>query len=357
MEHMNYAKYILLALNRKYPPQRLTMVKIYHGYFTKMGIPFRLFVADSKSDDERIVRAGSASSPSLFMREALFAFRLMQYVIRHRKEIRYVHLINPVLFCQTPILSARLVGVPIVFDLRSAPIMANPFKYVVLWLLDVLSLLFCSRIVVLCKKMLEEKYGGFFLGKSVELPLGFVPREPTADRDIGADNVLKFVMPTTLHRTRRLEVIFEAFKGLPQHHLYLYGDGPELAELKSAYGGWPNIHLMGYCPYEELVDKLPEFDCGVAFIPRTPYYEYQPPLKTIEYLGAGLPVIATNTYGNRIYVNEQNGVLIDDTTEALRQALVEMKPADYDRGRIRRGVERYKWDTILQSVFESELGL
>jgi len=143
---------------------------------------------------------------------------------------------------------------------------------------------------------------------------------------------------------------------MPDMHLYLYGDGGEYENIKAQYSKHTNIHLMGSIPYNELMQKLPSYDYGIAFIPRMDYYEYQPALKSIEYIGAGLPVIATNTHGNRVYIDKSNGLLIDDTTEALKESLQKICTTSYDRLSIHNNAMKYTWGDITKKTFE-RLGL
>ena len=58
-----------------------------------------------------------------------------------------------------------------------------------------------------------------------------------------------------------------------------------------------NIKIHKKIPNAKLQSKLSHFTYGLSYIP-IDLYNFAPPLKTIEYLAAGLTVLATNTDGN-----------------------------------------------------------
>ena len=71
---------------------------------------------------------------------------------------------------------------------------------------------------------------------------------------------------------------------------------------------------------------VPEYlgiaDIGISYIPINEFFDRQPALKTLEYLAGGLPVIATNTAGNRLFIKHgYNGLLTGDDEDGLAQAI------------------------------------
>ncbi|MEJ2229015.1 MAG: glycosyltransferase [Alphaproteobacteria bacterium] len=79
----------------------------------------------------------------------------------------------------------------------------------------------------------------------------------------------------------------------PDWHIILVGSThsrPEILELNR----FPNVHFMGVLKYEEARAWMKHFD--VAIIPHldTPLTRSMNPLKAYVYIGAGLPVVATN---------------------------------------------------------------
>lgn len=118
-----------------------------------------------------------------------------------------------------------------------------------------------------------------------------------------------------------------------------------------------NVHLAGYIPNEHLTRFYDEAHVGISFIPINSYFNYQPPTKTYEYLLAGIPVIATNTVSNSEVINDQNGILINDSPESFCMGLIRMLASfeAYDDGQIRNTAIDYTWENITCTYRDSFL--
>ncbi len=81
---------------------------------------------------------------------------------------------------------------------------------------------------------------------------------------------------------------------------------------------------MGSVPREQLFLSLADYDVGISYIPFG-RYDTAPALKTLEYLACGLPVLATNTFGNRMFVRSgENGWLADDDPVSFASGIVDI---------------------------------
>jgi glycosyltransferase involved in cell wall biosynthesis len=82
------------------------------------------------------------------------------------------------------------------------------------------------------------------------------------------------------------------------------------------------VHFEGSVSFDLVPEYLKAADFGLAYVPEKPQFRNQPPLKTIEYLAAGLPVIATDTRGNRLFVTDgENGLVTRDNAAAVAGAI------------------------------------
>jgi len=66
---------------------------------------------------------------------------------------------------------------------------------------------------------------------------------------------------------------------------------------------------------------------------------------------SGMPVIATNTYENRQIVNENNGILIQDSALDFYNGLIGIynKKESFNSNHIIKSVESYTWAKIVNS--------
>lgn len=139
--------------------------------------------------------------------------------------------------------------------------------------------------------------------------------------------VLRLVYIGSLGSRRRiveaLEMLVRAAPDLAANgrrlEIDVYGEGAEDGSIRALVARAPIvIRHAGAMSQAKLAAKLRDYDVGLSLI-LNPVYREAPPLKTIEYLASGLPVIATATPGNRHFVRDGvNGWLIDEGHETLR---------------------------------------
>ena len=123
------------------------------------------------------------------------------------------------------------------------------------------------------------------------------------------------------------------------------------------------IIFAGQIPHDKIKPYFDLHNIGVSYIPKTEYFDVQPPTKTFEYLLSGMPVIATDTLENKRVICSKNGVLINDTAEAFYQGLVRIytDKNNFDSISIRNSSMQYTWykivndlNTLLQSLIVIE---
>ncbi|UKJ07071.1 glycosyltransferase [Solitalea lacus] len=145
-----------------------------------------------------------------------------------------------------------------------------------------------------------------------------------------------------------------------QCSLKIIGDSPEneLQILKEFISSnkVKNIQLLGRINQDKLKPYFDNADIGISYVPITPWYEFQPPTKTYEYLVSGLPVLATATYENKKIITQKNGVLIKDNLESIVKGLhVIMDNYNkyiYDPEEIKKESKCFSWEYIVSEEFE-----
>lgn len=157
-----------------------------------------------------------------------------------------------------------------------------------------------------------------------------------------------------LHRL--IEAIYISKKYLSTLKLLFIGDGEDKNRLKMIaqnLGLGKDIIFVGFIKYEEIPEYLNISDMAISYVPITIGYDVQPPFKTIEYLACGLPVIATDTKGNRFFIkNGENGLLVGDDPESISEAIVSIVKNPELRAKMiknaRKSVESYNWQNIIE---------
>lgn len=138
----------------------------------------------------------------------------------------------------------------------------------------------------------------------------------------------------------------------------IIGDGPnnELEEIKN-YVEVNNlseyIHVLGYLPQKQLIPYFKSSNIGVSYVPILPYYEYQTPTKTFEYLISGLPVIATGTYENKKLIKPWSGVIIEDNADSFCDGInaLQLQKKEFCSNRIRKGYSEHTWENAVKFHF------
>lgn len=138
---------------------------------------------------------------------------------------------------------------------------------------------------------------------------------------------------------------------------HIVGDANTAAEFQSVrklveeLGLENNVILHGRITYSELKPYFDNCNVGISFVPITSYYDSQPVTKTFEYAMSGLITIGTSTKENCKIINDYNGVLINDDSDAFTNALVYIynnrnKYRDYQ---IRQTVADYEWTGLVRN--------
>ncbi|MBU7015048.1 MAG: glycosyltransferase family 4 protein [Theionarchaea archaeon] len=155
----------------------------------------------------------------------------------------------------------------------------------------------------------------------------FRPGDSAARKELGIDeDTFLFAYAGNLNRVRKIETLIDALRllGTKKVALLLVGDGgTERVRLYArATGMEQQVILTGGVPYEKVAEYMRCGDVFLSYVPLTPEFDTQPPLKTVEALACGLPVIASDTRGNRRFVtHNENGFLVQDDAHSVYKAM------------------------------------
>lgn len=178
------------------------------------------------------------------------------------------------------------------------------------------------------------------------------------ERNLADDDII-FVYSGAFEVIRELDVVIRAAARVmieeSRLHLWMLGKGSSLESLRALADGLgvgDRVWLPGYIPYREVPSYLSSADAGISWLPDVPYYATgQPPMKVIEFLSAGLPVIASDLPSHAVLVtHNKTGLLCTPTEEGLADALRVFVRDSALRTTLRAGarksIESYDWNTL-----------
>lgn len=160
-----------------------------------------------------------------------------------------------------------------------------------------------------------------------------------------------YVTASRLVPYKRMDLIIEAFNGMPERQLVVIGDGPELPKLRRLAG--PNVKVLGWQPQEVLKSHLMrargfvfggEEDFGIILL---------------EAQACGTPVIAYGRGGalETVMANKTGLFFGEQSTESLQSAIAEFETRTWDAGTCRQNAERFSaklFRELFQQFVEGE---
>jgi glycosyltransferase involved in cell wall biosynthesis len=148
---------------------------------------------------------------------------------------------------------------------------------------------------------------------------------------------------------KRIDLVVQAFRRLPQHRLVVVGDGPDAPAVRAAAEGAANIELRGAAPQAELVALMQE---ARAFVFAA---EEDFGIAMVEAQACGTPVIAFGRGGARDIVRpaggpqptgllfaEQSAQSIAAAVEAFASLRPGIAPEDCRENALRFGRDRFR---------------
>jgi glycosyltransferase involved in cell wall biosynthesis len=118
-----------------------------------------------------------------------------------------------------------------------------------------------------------------------------------------------FLVASRMVPYKRIELIAEAFRRMPERRLVIVGDGPNAPQVRAAANGAANIELRGRLGTEELV-RLTQTARACVFAAEEDFG-----IATVEAQACGTPVIAFGKGGARdIILPGQTGLFFEEQT-------------------------------------------
>ncbi len=154
------------------------------------------------------------------------------------------------------------------------------------------------------RTVLLDKYGA--RSKMVHHPNG-VDVSKYKPMDIKKDRSVIYVSNFGFsHDVDQLLNIIDAVSSMEDVDLTVIGDGERRAEVHAFLEsrGIENVHLLGLLKREEVAENLYQAQAGLVLINPHDSFDYAIPIKTMEYMACGLPVIGMASPGTKRFFEE-----------------------------------------------------
>ena len=207
------------------------------------------------------------------------------------------------------------------------------------------------------------------INNMIELPLGINPDNFSHISDqrveLYGENIsdkMVFIYVGKMDPTRCLHKLLESVRIVKAAgyniSLIMLGSGthvPDLIKLADESGINDSIIFAGKVPQEEVPKYIASADVGITYIPITPTYDHQPPLKAFEYLQTGIPQVATSTAAIKKIIHDNiNGILRTDDPADYADGMLALLNDEDLRKNIQKsskeGLSEYYWDNICKQI-------
>lgn len=148
-------------------------------------------------------------------------------------------------------------------------------------------------------------------------------------------------------KIRKLDEFIDIFKKVVSKNrkikLMFVGEGDSLADLKEKVKREKlqnNVLFVGKVEHKEVPKFLSAFDFGLCHLPNIFIYENSVPLKILEYLSCGVPVLVSKLKTHFEMSKKLNGVYVYKNAEDI------LKFVRKNRGRVKADLTGYDWRDI-----------
>ncbi len=269
----------------------------------------------------------------------LFFFKSLIFVRKYQFAIIHIHFRCPY-FSLIKVFS--LIRAKFIAHIVSAPSSKPRLKGLIKKIIIFLQCMLMDKVIIQSEELKQHWIGLRNLKKAEIIPVGFDRKTlyPVDRNQINAFrkflNIGKqqsvLVYCGAIAKLREINRLLEAFKIVyeivPEVKLLMVGDGDALKEMKDFSQRLKiekHVMFTGRVPHEKVQIYIGAADIGIAFVPIKDKYNFNPPLKTFEYMACGLPSIATATVSNRKIIQDGfNGILVNDSAHQVARAIVNL---------------------------------
>jgi glycosyltransferase involved in cell wall biosynthesis len=259
-----------------------------------------------------------------------------------------------------------------IYHITSYPIQKSHLRSLEKMIFIYIQTFFVDKIIVQSQELKNKLVGIRKNKKAIVVPVGFNKNifhgltdeeKKRIRKSIGIKaNEIILVYCGKISKIRNLTNMVESFylvqKEKKNIRFLMIGDGDAIDEIKEfalnkkIFG---KLIITGEIPYRSVKNYLAIADIGISYIPINENFNYNPPLKTFEYLACELPTIATKTVSNQIIIrNNINGILVDDNPTIIAKSILNLLN-DKERQKLlkinsRRSILEYDFENVTRNT-------
>jgi glycosyltransferase involved in cell wall biosynthesis len=149
---------------------------------------------------------------------------------------------------------------------------------------------------------------------------------------------------------KKIDIIVEAFKQMPDQRLLVIGDGPDFVKISKIAQGCKNIKLMGFQPFAVLKDCLQRAK-GFVFAAEEDFG-----ITPVEAMACGTPVIAFGKGGvlETVKQGETGLFFAQQTSKAIMDAISEFECQQWSSAACRLQAEQFSIEHFQHQFAEIE---
>ena len=182
-------------------------------------------------------------------------------------------------------------------------------------------------------------------------------------------NAFNMVYHGTITRRLGTDLAVQAVAGLAREieslHFHLWGRGDYLDEVKLlavSLGVEERVHFHGTVPVDVLAEKLGEMDLGVVSNRKSVATELMLPVKMMEYVALGIPVVAPKLTCIQHYFSDDMVTYFEpEDVASMQQAILKMygdkKGRQRQAEKAREFLEKFGWEKQSQDFINFYLGV
>jgi len=156
-----------------------------------------------------------------------------------------------------------------------------------------------------------------------------------------------------ISKTRQLDFALRAFSHISnvKYRLMFVGEGDDkqnLEKLARELQIQDRVIFTGSVRYEDVPHYISAFDVGLCHLPDVFVFRHSYPMKILEYLACGIPVLASKIEAHENISRELSNVYIYNSPESFIQ---QVKEISLERN-VPTNLDEYRWESICDSIVQ-----